>query len=883
MISQAVPHTYGSSPAATTTYTYDGVGRTLSKATVGSDTQGTSTYVYQGNTVTAYDPAGKWKTYATDGFGNLIQVAEPNPADGTLLTSYAYGLLGHLKTVTMPRSTGTQTRSFSYSGNFLMSATNPENGTVTYTYNGFGKVDKRTDAKGQVTAYTYDPYARLSEVQRYPSGISGGEDTCQRETYYYDGNTPNGSTYPQYAVGHLSAVQYMGGHNPTATPACDTTFTEMYTYGIPGSPIGKELLVTRPGILYPLTLSATFGYDTEGRLNAETYPSDINGATANLSYTFDSMGRLNTMTDDLAFQQIITGAAYGPANELTSISGGSYSGAWAGESRGYNSLKQLTGITSGSVGVSYAYPATGNNGKISSQTDAVSGETVTYTYDALNRLATAATQPSFSTPWGQSFTYDGFGNLTNVAVTQGSAPTFTATYDANNHAGGEDANGNPPYVPLPAYGTSAPASYDVENRLVGINAGVNNAVMFYSYAPGNKRVWRGNWTYSGGDWSRNTDEVTFWGISGQNLGSYALTTISGTSSTPQFYATQTSTNYYFGRKLIKNANGWVYTDRLASVGKFYPYGQERPSATTNGTEKFTGYFRDTETGNDYAVNRYESPGAGRFMTADRMNGHPSDPSSWNKYAYTGGDPINRVDRHGAWWVCVGDADDPYCDDNGSDDSISERCQELDFFPWYDPVFYQTFCNNGGGGPLNFQVPQQGGGGGSQPPPASPCPGLPGVSGVSGPASIIAQNVATAVAESEKLWDEAQFITKADGGGVSAGALYLSYMVDWLYSQLHVNGVWDFKDDPNAATDYPGASRQALQNLGNLNFGAVMQALGFSYYFSQSAAGGYQKLFIGTATQGVPFVTWPYGDSAGDATIIELGYNYQAAISAGCNH
>lgn len=25
-----------------------------------------------------------------------------------------------------------------------------------------------------------------------------------------------------------------------------------------------------------------------------------------------------------------------------------------------------------------------------------------------------------------------------------------------------------------------------------------------------------------------------------------------------------------------------------------------PSATTNGTEKFTGYFRDAESGNDYA-------------------------------------------------------------------------------------------------------------------------------------------------------------------------------------------------------------------------------------------------------------------------------------------
>src|ERR1019366_9946590 len=90
-----------------------------------------------------------------------------------------------------------QSRSFSYSGNYLMSATNPENGTVSYNYvtfgNGIGKVQSRTDAKGQQVAYTYDSYSRLSEVQRYPT--SGTEDVCQREVYYYDGNVPVGVSY----------------------------------------------------------------------------------------------------------------------------------------------------------------------------------------------------------------------------------------------------------------------------------------------------------------------------------------------------------------------------------------------------------------------------------------------------------------------------------------------------------------------------------------------------------------------------------------------------------------------------------------------------------------------------------------------------------------
>ena len=391
----------------------------------------------------------------------------------------------------------------------------------------------------------------------------------------------------------------------------------MYTYATSGAPVGKELLATRTlqysgegWFPYTVTLAATFSYDNEGRMTAETYPTDNSGNTANLSYAFDKMGRLNTMTDNVAMETVIAGASYGPANELTGITAG---GAWGSEIRTYNSLKQLTGLSAGTLSIAYAYPTTGNNGKISSQTD-VSGETVTYTYDTLNRLIKAANQTTFTPEWGQSFGYDGFGNLTSTAVTQGSAPTLSATYDANNHAGGEDANGNPSYVPLPAYGTSAFATYDVENRLVSGPA-------YYSYAPGNKRVWRGSWTttYSDGSYiyTRGTDEITFWSVSGQKLGDYALTTISGLMSEPQFYATQTEVNYYFGSKLIKNINGWVYSDRLASIGKFYPYGIERPSATTNGTEKFTGYFRDSESGNDYADQRYTSPGMGRFITPDR--------------------------------------------------------------------------------------------------------------------------------------------------------------------------------------------------------------------------------------------------------------------------
>src|SRR5579883_2433293 len=171
----------------------------------------------------------------------------------------------------------------------------------------------------------------------------------------------------------------------------------------------------------------------------------------------------------------------------------------------------------------------------------------------------------------------------------------------------------------------------------------------YGYAPGNKRVWKAVCCDSS---SNPIEEITFWSVTGQKLATYQLVSTPGqmvpTTIPPVLTANQTGTNYYFGSKLIKNASGYVGADRLGSSGKFYPYGQERPPATTNGTEKFTGYFRDSETGMDYADQRYHSPGTGRFMTADSSSRgiNAKNPGTWNRYAYVLGDPINHSDPAG---------------------------------------------------------------------------------------------------------------------------------------------------------------------------------------------------------------------------------------------
>ena len=310
---------------------------------------------------------------------------------------------------------------------------------------------------------------------------------------------------------------------------------------------------------------------------------------------------------------------------------------------------------------------TQNNGKLASQTDNVSGEQVVYAYDALNRLASAT---ATSGSWGQSYSYDGFGNLTAQNVTAGSAPAYSAIPDpTTNHVGSVDANGNTLGLVDPDQETQiTSAEYDVENRFTGTGASFSYFSGYqYSYAPGNKRVWRGNFSTNGGAPILTTDEVTFWSVNGQKLASYNIL-MSGNS----MIFNQNVANYYFGSKLIGHYTSNVglsitATDRLGSIGKYYPYGQEKPSATTNGTEKFTGYFRDSETGFDFANQRYHNPGTGRFLTPDPYHGSPTqtDPTSWNMYAYAQGDPVNSVDPTGreiASPGCSSDPDSPACGD-----------------------------------------------------------------------------------------------------------------------------------------------------------------------------------------------------------------------------
>jgi RHS repeat-associated protein len=303
------------------------------------------------------------------------------------------------------------------------------------------------------------------------------------------------------------------------------------------------------------------------------------------------------------------------------------------------------------VDTTYTYSANHNNGRIVQQTDNSSGEQVTYQYDELNRLISAVTADNPSVPqWGQAFMYDGFGNLTDKSVTKGSAPVWHGLADpATNRASGYvyDANGN-------AGVSGLQYTYDIENRLTFQVAWTQGGESGYGYDPDNRRVYKATSSYDPGigGFTVVNEEITFWGATGQRMGTYSLIVNPGGGGYPPSVTLRwLNERAYFGGRLIWRSDGSpqaVYSDRVGSVGKYFPYGEDRSAANAANGEKFATYDRESATGLDYAMNRYYDSGTGRFLTPDpyRASGGPAEPGSWNRYAYTTGDPLNRYDPSG---------------------------------------------------------------------------------------------------------------------------------------------------------------------------------------------------------------------------------------------
>jgi RHS repeat-associated protein len=620
-----------------TTSAFDALGRIV---TVTTPDSAVVTSSYTGNSATITDQAGKSRKSVTDALGRLVTIYEA-PGGVNYETSYAYDVLDNLTTVTQ----GVQTRTFVYdSFKRLTSASNPENGTVSYTYDNNGNMLTRVDARSVTTTTTYDSLNR-------PTSRSYN-DTPQTPTvnYFYDAQSlPSGapSFSRGYSTGQLVAVTYGGGSEGTYRG-----------YDQMGRVVRQYQRTDSVNYLVEAT------YYANGSVDDLTYPA-LPGAGDRrvVSYTNDSAGRLASLSS--------AATSYAPAASISSIAYTSHNGLKTEtygngliHSINYNNRLQPTEIKLGAsgspasvVGLTYGYGTTANNGNVLSL--GYSGGGLSYTqsfgYDTLNRLTTSQ-ETNGGTNWSQTNGYDRYGNRWIDLGGGNQSLYFTASSNRITGASYDNA-GNLLNDGIHTY------AYNGENKIRTIDS--QSAYVYNGDGQRVRKLLGGNLRFVYGIGGELIAE--FDGTSGALKKEYVYGA-SGLAATIEPTAVNSNGTRYATPDHLGSPR--VITNSSASVVSrhdYMPFGEELGVGVGGRTagmgfgvadgvrQKFTSYERDTESTFDYAGARYYSATQGRFASVDPLMASAStaNPQTFNRYTYVSNSPLTQIDPTGMFGICPG--------------------------------------------------------------------------------------------------------------------------------------------------------------------------------------------------------------------------------------
>jgi len=268
--------TYG-----TTEYEYDALQR---KIMMTNPDHSTEQWSYSGNVTTFTNENGsKWQR-TSNVLGKLISILEPNGSSTSpsMETDYTYDGFGNLWSVTQwggaNGSSGARIRSFTYSGlSQLLTASNPESGTVCYGtksgssctpgYDAAGNLLSRTDARGITTTYSYDNINRLLQKS------------------YNDGNPPATPT---------ACYQYSSSSVPYGIGELTNEWTQ------------SSSTCSSSGSFF--TKRSILAYDSMERVKSEqqfTPASQASGYQYAPAYTFDLAGELLTATNGITTTPVV--------------------------------------------------------------------------------------------------------------------------------------------------------------------------------------------------------------------------------------------------------------------------------------------------------------------------------------------------------------------------------------------------------------------------------------------------------------------------------------------------------------------------------------------------------------------------------------------------
>lgn len=578
-------------------------------------------------------------SYSYNVKGELIKITQGKTGQPIQHRYFAYDSLGRLIRIRQPEQTPNAA---------LATTGNPDNNqwTAGYAYDVFGNVISMTDAKNTTITTEYDKAGRTVK-RTYSDGTPQAE-------FFYDGKGL--PSVPAFSRGALTKA---------TNGISEDRFTEFDNHG---------RLKTSQQLIDGQSYEFLYRYNLSGGLIEQVYPSG-----RIVRNYLDQDGGLNVVTSKASNGQnkvVASNFDYTAAGGIKKMKLGN--GLW--ETSQVNERFQLTQVGLGTTAtnnnlfkIDYEYgeissdhtsvDLTKNVGMIARTTTTIPTMSFvqTYKYDAIARLTEAKEKTGTTTNWQQTFGYDIFGNRTSLSQSiNGSSipntninhPTIDPTNNRFTTGQGYtfDSNGN---LIQDAEGRSFTFDGNDKQTVVrDLNIPTTqqnpdaNVIGRYYYDASGARVKK----------VTNTETTVFiYDAAGALAAEYS--TQVETANPQENYLT---TDHLGSPRVITDKTGNVVARR-----DFMPFGEElgagigTRTATLNyaatGTDavrkRFTGYEKDQETQLDFAEARMYQNKHGRFTAVDPLmaSARPIDPQTFNRYTYTGNNPINRTDPSGLNW------------------------------------------------------------------------------------------------------------------------------------------------------------------------------------------------------------------------------------------
>lgn len=654
------------SGTGTSTTHFDALGRTTSVSDTGG---GTVTYAYS-QTGNKYDilitsgPTQNFKKQLEyDGLGRSTSVCEitagttawpgGNCAQGSpqtgYWTQYTYDALGNLQTVLQnAQASGMQSRTYIYDGlSRLTSESNPEtsntgsNGTTTYTYDNDtttcgttykGDLVKKVDPAGNKTCNAYDALHRVTGIT-YPSDPNGTITPAKK--FLYDSTTFNCSSpnvkgrlaeaYTYSNTGRITDLGYCYSPRGETTDVFEATPNSGGTYHTSAAYFGNGVLQYLNGI--PGDAAFSYGVEGEGRTRAAVTgtvnnPSCSSSNTPLQCATYNSSGQLSSVTlgsgdsdgwtyDPLTGRMKTYQFIIGPSGSAQSVI----------STLGWNANGAL-----GSLGVSD--PINSSN-----------TQNCTYAYDDLARAQSVNCVNGSTNIWNQSFAFDPFGNISKVG---NGGTTFAATYNTSNQETSVascvpmyDTNGN--LTKDCTFATPATYAWDADGNAINLNG------TSITYDAFDRAIERGS-----------SSQILYTPIgkigtmNGQNMTRVDLPLPGGDAAVYTQNLVTTPFHYRHADWLGSSRFGSSAGEAEVYDRAFAPYGENYAGAGVYDLD-FTGQTQDQLSGLYGFLFRQYNPIQGRWISPDPAglaSVDPTNPQSWNRYAYAMNNPLSMIDPSG---------------------------------------------------------------------------------------------------------------------------------------------------------------------------------------------------------------------------------------------